>query len=69
MRRIKTDKYTFLNGAMGWRLGVITAERVLGGDVSLDDVQGYGPVYYWVNNNGCCSTDWKGDVLSLELEV
>lgn len=54
---------------MGWRLRVITAERVLGGDVTLDDVQRYGPVYYWVNDNGCCSTDWKGNVLSLELEV
>lgn len=69
MKRIKTNKCTLANGAMGWRLGSITARKVLGGDVTLDDIQGYGPVYYWSNDNGWCSTGANGNVLSLELEV
>lgn len=67
--RIRTDKYTFLNGAMCWRLGCITAEKALGGDVTMVDVDGYGPVYHWENKNGYCQTGWMGCLLRLELEV
>lgn len=67
--KIEIDKCTFLNGAMGWRLGVITAERVLGGDVTMDDIQGYGPVLLieWSRivdgEVHCCVTDCMGKLV------
>lgn len=67
MKRIKTDMYTFMNGAMGWRLGVRTAERVLKGAVTMIDMCEYGPSYTWENANGICKTDWKGNVISTDM--
>lgn len=69
MKRIKMDQASYMDANRRWRLGVITAEKVLGGDVTLNDIQGYGPVYYWSNDNGWCSTGANGNVISLELEV
>lgn len=67
--KIRVSMQSYMDASRGWRLGVATAERVLGGSVTLEDVQGYGPVYHWSNDNGYCTTDCKGNVLSLDLEV
>lgn len=67
MKKIKVDKYTYLNGSMTWRLGVRTAEKTLGGDVSLEDIDGYGPTLEWTRQAGGyvygCKTNWKGELL------
>ena len=70
MRRIKMDRATFYDGARAWRLGTIKIERALGHDtdMSLVDVNGYGPTLYWETPEAWITTDWKGDILDLEYK-
>ena len=50
------------------RLGRMTAEKHLG-RAYLEDVDEYGGLLYWESNKGRCVTNYKGDLLRLELEV
>ena len=69
MKRIKMDKASYMDACRRWRLGVITAEKVIGGDVTLSDFNDYFGTMEWEGPKGYCTTDFRGNVLILELEV
>ena len=70
MKRIKTDMYTFYNGSRAWRLGTMKIAKALGHDtdMSLTDVNGYGPTLYWETPEAWITTGWNGDILELEFK-
>ena len=69
MKKIKTDMYTFYNGSRAWRLGVMNIERALGKtDISLADIDGYGPTLYWETPRAWIVTGWDGKIIRLEYK-
>ena len=70
MKRIKTDRYTYMNGSRAWRLGQISLEREFGDTpFTLVDVDGYGPLLYWESDEYWVTTNWNGEITDITGKI